>query len=75
MNTQTKRLFQRVGEAPRQKRGHIPNITIRGSTVKALCSCGFRLGGTGCNRSGMDYFFSWVKSAYEKHIEEAVDGR
>ncbi len=68
MTDQTRRLFKRVGDAPREKRGHRPTIHIAGSTVKAFCSCGCKLAsGRGCNRSGMDYCISWAKTAYEEH--------
>lgn len=69
MTKETRRLFERSGPAPKQMRGHIPSITIRGSTVKIVCSCGERLGGgSGYNRSGMDYAISWGKEAYYEHV-------
>ncbi len=69
MTAQTRRLFQRVGDAPREKRWHRPTIHVAASTVRIFCSCGAKLGGgTGCNRSGMDYCISWGKTAYEKHV-------
>lgn len=73
MTAQTRRLFQRVGDAPKQKRGHIPCIHVGGRTVRVFCSCGAKLGGgTGCNRSGMDYVIHWGRQAYDKHVRPAV---
>lgn len=71
MTIHTKRMFQRVGEPPKEKRGHYPRIRIAGATITINCSCGAKLQrGTGCNRSGMDYCISYGKTAYEKHIKE-----
>lgn len=69
MTAQTRRLFKRVGDAPREKRGHRPTIHIAGSTVRAFCSCGKKLGGgTGCNRAGMDYMIGWAADEYRRHV-------
>ena len=71
MTLQTRRLFQRVGNAPKEKRGHSPTIHIAGGTVKVFCLCGHKLGGgTGCNRAGMDYCIAWAKTAYESHAKK-----
>ena len=73
MTDRTRRLFERIGDAPKQKRGHIPTIRIAGSTVKIDCLCGKRLQhARGCNRSGMDYAISYGKSAYESHLIDAT---
>lgn len=70
MKTFTRRQFEQYGKV-REKRGHVPTIAIRGSTVRVTCSCGVILGGgRGCNRSGMSYVIAWARNKYIEHTSK-----
>ncbi len=62
---------QTAGPTLKESPGHVPDILIKGSSVRVVCSCGERLGGgRGCNRAGMDYAIYYAKLAYMDHVAE-----
>ena len=73
MDAKTKERFANVsGGVLKEKRGHVPELRIRGGTVAVHCSCGVRIyRATGCNPPGIAHAIGEAKYAYRRHTGQA----
>lgn len=70
MTRHARELFERVGEAPREVRGHIPRIALTARSVRVTCSCGQLIGGgTGpADQAWLNYCIGRCAAEYERHV-------